>query len=166
MSLSDTILNKAGELLGAASPIELFNANQVKKLLGPTVRASEFIGASFGIAKSNVERAIGNMGKPGYAGIGHYFEGYNIGDKMSDIAANTVALRRRQRQLLATGAVVYGGAQIMGGLASRGANTALGVAMHGTIAAGLGKLNPVAGGIYAGWGAYNLTRPGDNTGPF
>lgn len=166
MAIADTILNKAGEFMHAVSPLELFHANQIKKLLGPSVKNSEFIGAAFASLKENFGKAVDNMAKPGHAGIGNYFEGYNIGENMSSISDSTVALRRRYRQMAAVGAVTYGASQLIGGLPARATNFAVQAGANATVAAGLYKINPMAGIAYAGWGAYNVTSPGDNTGPF
>lgn len=166
MPISESILNKAGEMLGAISPIELFNANQVKKLVGPRAKNSELIGAAFGMIKDNIGKAISGSGMPGHANIGHYFEGYNIGENLSSIADSTVALRKKYRQMAAAGAMVYGGSQLLGGLPARATNFAAQAGIHGVIASALYKVNPTVGIGYAGWGAYNATRSGDNIGPF
>jgi hypothetical protein len=161
------MLRGAGKYAGAISPIEIFNAEQWSKLGSSGFRNNIQDATAMGVM--NIKDAMSRRGKEGYAGFKNYFEGYNVGEEIGTIAGNTMDLRRRLRLGTAMGAGLYAASSLTMGsdsLVPKSMRTAAKIGIHGTIAAGLTKAHPAAGAAYAGWGILNMTRRGDNMGPF
>lgn len=183
-------LGGVGRVVGAISPIDLFQRQQFFKVLTAghkmMAKASKsgmdamgILGAGLGgmkkagltYANRNLAAVRANLQKEGTArGITDYMRGYKIGEIKADVPPGLMKFRSRVRTIGAGVAATYFGSQVAFGGDNPISNTiGFGVraTMHGAIAAGLSKYShPYAGIAYAGLSAINIWRKGNNLGPF
>jgi hypothetical protein len=158
--------------LGALSPIDLFNRQQIGKLAssrgGP--QAAARMGELHAIAKGNLTRVAAAGPEGGLGGIRGYMGGAKMGETGINLDEATRAFRTKVRGRAAMAAGAYLGSSLAFGSDSAIPSTmrsAAKVGMHGGIAAGLSTFaHPMAGVAYAGLGIFNALRSGDNIGPF
>jgi hypothetical protein len=166
-----------GNIIGALSPIELFNREQLTKLktlhgdmMGTpaTFNYGRAAGEISGMAKQNWKTAATDALKPGNAGLNSYFSGYNMGERILSPGSadfGKIAFRKNVRIGAAATLGAYIGSNLLMGSNNPISSTigaAANLGMHGTIAMGLGRfVHPMAGAAYAGLGILNMVREGD-----
>lgn len=157
--IHDDILSAAGKYFGALNPLDIFQAETMRKM------GQGNISSGFNHGK----RMMARSRNPAYAGFGDYFSGYNLGEKFDAIDNSTINLRAKLRQNTAMAIGAYGASSFAFG-SDNPVNAAVGfgasVAGHGIAASLMAKhLHPAIGVGYAGWGVANMLRKGDNFGP-
>lgn len=167
------VLGQVGRVAAALSPIDLFNADQIRKL-GSSTQGFRNFSTGFGdLVSGNMTAMKQTLNKYGdnaqLMGISDYMSGFKTGENRLNLSDATKSFRAKVRKRAAAAAGIYAGSSLLFGSDSFVPSTARAGAtlgMHGGIAAGLSKFaHPMAGAAYAGLGLFNMNRAGDNWGP-
>jgi hypothetical protein len=172
-----SIASKIGKYIGAMSPIELFNSNQLQKLKGEAHKLMtqnkprEMTSMFFDTMKTNIRDKMASYkkGGPGIAGFADYFSGYSLGDEMSKIAPGDLKFRSIARKTTGAALLGYMGSNMLFGRENPISNTigfGANVGMHAGIGSLLGMVHPFVGVGYMGLSGINMLRSGNNLGPF
>lgn len=180
MVMFDQILSQADKLVSAINPIRLFSHDQMRRLgdihrlamkeEGPLAGTYSTIKGYGLMGMDNYRTSIAAMkGKNIANSFRDYLAGDKLGTKRGSIGIGRMKFNSLARKT-AIGAVgAYAGSNLLLGTNNPISNTignAANFGMHAVLAAGIGKVSPLAGSLYAGLGLVNIMRGGDNMGPF